>query len=457
MNLTPINKNFSRALLLIASLVTTIIQAGINLAYDKQATQSSDVSSTLGRASNAVDGNTDGNWYNNSTTSTKSEQGAWWQVDLGSKKIINQIIIYNRTDCCADRLKSYRVSISSEEYFRTNTYQQDFYVVPNPKNIIRLDAQDKQGRYVRIQLLDKNHLSLAEVQVIGGELCSSKIKNWRFPEVGYSSAHNDFGGTTNALNYPNMGAFAVLDPDGSITAWGGSNYGGVNPPTGGGYTKIYSAGSAFAALKADGTIATWGDPDWGGKKGAPKSNGYIKISSTLSAFAALRVDGTIATWGETYSENHPPIDNGYIEIYSAGNTFAALKANGTITAWGGSANAPTDSGYTKIYSNISGFAALKIDGSITTWGDFGAKSKPTPRDSGYIRIYSTNSAFAALKADGSITVWGNQRNGGSNAPRDSGYTKIYSTDSAFAALKADGSITVWGNQRNGGSNALSVE
>jgi hypothetical protein len=38
-------------------------------------------------------------------------------------------------------------------------------------------AQDKQGRYVRIQLLGKNHLSLAEVQVIGGELCSPKIKS----------------------------------------------------------------------------------------------------------------------------------------------------------------------------------------------------------------------------------------------------------------------------------------
>jgi hypothetical protein len=43
------------------------------------------------------------------------------------------------------------------------------YVTPNPKTIIRLDAQDKQGRYVRIQLLNKNYLSLAEVQVIGGE------------------------------------------------------------------------------------------------------------------------------------------------------------------------------------------------------------------------------------------------------------------------------------------------
>jgi hypothetical protein len=29
---------------------------------------------------------------------TPTEQGAWWQVDLGSKKDIKQIIIYNRTD-----------------------------------------------------------------------------------------------------------------------------------------------------------------------------------------------------------------------------------------------------------------------------------------------------------------------------------------------------------------------
>jgi hypothetical protein len=49
----------------------------------------------------AVDGNTDGYFLNKSTTHTEYEHGAWWQVDLGSKKNINQIIIYNRTDCCA--------------------------------------------------------------------------------------------------------------------------------------------------------------------------------------------------------------------------------------------------------------------------------------------------------------------------------------------------------------------
>jgi cyanophycinase-like exopeptidase len=48
-------------------------------------------------AGSAVDGNTDGEFLNKSTTHTNDEQGAWWQVDLGSRKKISQIIIYNRT------------------------------------------------------------------------------------------------------------------------------------------------------------------------------------------------------------------------------------------------------------------------------------------------------------------------------------------------------------------------
>jgi hypothetical protein len=38
----------------------------------------------------------------------------------------------------------------------------------------------KQGRYVRIQLLDKNYLSLAEIQVMG-------VDPLRFAKVDYSS------------------------------------------------------------------------------------------------------------------------------------------------------------------------------------------------------------------------------------------------------------------------------
>jgi hypothetical protein len=38
----------------------------------------------------AVDGNTDGKFLNKSTSTTEYEKGAWWQVDLGSKKNIKQ-------------------------------------------------------------------------------------------------------------------------------------------------------------------------------------------------------------------------------------------------------------------------------------------------------------------------------------------------------------------------------
>jgi hypothetical protein len=47
-----------------------------------------------------------------------------------------------------------QVSIFNRADFSTHIYQQDFHVAPNPKKTIKLDAPGKQGRYVRIQLLD---------------------------------------------------------------------------------------------------------------------------------------------------------------------------------------------------------------------------------------------------------------------------------------------------------------
>jgi hypothetical protein len=40
--------------------------------------------------------------------------------------------------------------------------------------------------------------------------------------VGYSRASNNFSGWHDAPNYPNWGAFAILQGDGSIKAWGSS-------------------------------------------------------------------------------------------------------------------------------------------------------------------------------------------------------------------------------------------
>jgi hypothetical protein len=71
-------------------------------------------------------------------------------------------------------------------------------------------------------------------------------EKWHFAEMGYSSASNNFGGFYNASNHPNLDAFAILQADGSIMAWGSSSHGGTGAPSGSDYTKIYSNGHAFA-------------------------------------------------------------------------------------------------------------------------------------------------------------------------------------------------------------------
>ena len=278
---------------------------------------------------------------------------------------------------------------------------------------------------------------------------------------------------------PNSTAFAALNADGHIAAWGYPERGGSGAPTDSGYVRITPSNSAFAALKNDGSIFAWGTFSWSERTNpgtitihepaglhAPTDKGYISIASTVDAFAALKEDGSIFAWGGPFNGGRgAPTDAGYVSIFSAGSAFAAVKADGSITAWGdgvdggnyGGFGAPTDSGYVHIATKSGAFAAMKADGSITAWGSYYQGGNGAPTDSGYTSIVSTSGAFAALKRDGSIVAWGDALYGGTGAPTDSGYVSIASSYGAFAALKPDGSITVWGvtESISGGSYAPS--
>jgi hypothetical protein len=75
------------------------------------------------------------------------------------------------------------------------------------------------------------------------------VEKWRFSEVDYSSAFNNFGGFLNAPNYPNSSTFAALKADGSIKAWGNSSFGGTGAPSDNGYTPVPpSSESPHAAI-----------------------------------------------------------------------------------------------------------------------------------------------------------------------------------------------------------------
>ncbi|GEM_PF-2390825 len=134
----------------------------INVAEGQLISQSSTYSGG-GWASLAVDGDTNGVWSNGSVTHTVNESNPWIKVDLGWDKTLYGVTIWNRTDCCSDRLSNFRVTyldsnnqvIDYKDYTRT---------AGTKTNIVSM----KSGvRYVKVELLGSGILSLAELQVWG--------------------------------------------------------------------------------------------------------------------------------------------------------------------------------------------------------------------------------------------------------------------------------------------------
>src|SRR5437588_766247 len=174
---TPSSQTFSNlSANQVANFTATAVTGNNDLAVGKTATQSSTLAgfSTATAASSGVDANTDGIFTRNSVTHTNLDANAWWQVDLGSSVTVGFIKIWNRTDCCSDRLSDYWVFVSNTPLLSTdtpstlqtraatwNSHQTSY---PNPSTTIAVNAA---GRYVRVQLSGSNYLSLAEVQVFG--------------------------------------------------------------------------------------------------------------------------------------------------------------------------------------------------------------------------------------------------------------------------------------------------
>lgn len=145
-----------------------------NLASAKVATQSSTFG--LGVAQRAVDGNIDGVYANGSVSHTfGGEAQPWWQVDLGSSRSVGSVELFNRTDCCTDRLS--KVWLLASDAPITGATLDIARTQPGvratnlggPLGLLGTSRRlDVSARYVRIQLEGSDHLSLAEVRIWQG-------------------------------------------------------------------------------------------------------------------------------------------------------------------------------------------------------------------------------------------------------------------------------------------------
>jgi hypothetical protein len=97
--------------------------------------------------------------------------GSWWRVDLGEAHRVEVVTLWNRTDCCTDRLSDFQVDlldragrvIATEDHPGAASRQ------------TRLDLAARGVHAVRVQLHGRERLSLAEVEVWGTpESCDSR-------------------------------------------------------------------------------------------------------------------------------------------------------------------------------------------------------------------------------------------------------------------------------------------
>ena len=109
---------FDNGYLSVTPLVAEHAVSAENLAKGKIARQSGEGG---GNARLAVDGNTEGNFSSGSVTHTNCNPNAWLELDLGSIQTIDAIRIWNRTDCCAERLHDYWVFVSEKPFLPTDT------------------------------------------------------------------------------------------------------------------------------------------------------------------------------------------------------------------------------------------------------------------------------------------------------------------------------------------------
>lgn len=207
-----------------------------NLALSGTATLSSTYPS--GDAFKAIDGNTNGNWSGGSVAHSQCVTGTdWLSIDLGSIKRIDEIRVWNRTDCCSERLSNAYVMVSNTPFPSNTDVSASLanalftFQLGNTTGISDINIPaGLNGRYFRIQKsgvnLGGSCLNLSEIQIFGQEICDNDSDS--IPD--YYDLDSDGDGCSDANEAYN---------DSNADSGDGGMYGtGTPPPTNGNGTVI---------------------------------------------------------------------------------------------------------------------------------------------------------------------------------------------------------------------------
>jgi hypothetical protein len=153
-----------------------------NIAMLGTATQSSNLTGFAipGNAALAIDGDRNGHYFQGSVTITNNTDPSptddglfdWWELQLDQVYSITSLNLFGRTDCCADRIDPFRLELFNGEALVStediNTFVVDFStLVPIATRGMAFAFDNLLADRVKITLLSRNYLEIAEVEVNG--------------------------------------------------------------------------------------------------------------------------------------------------------------------------------------------------------------------------------------------------------------------------------------------------
>ena len=143
----------------------------VNLARGKPARQST--TGYGGNAAKAVDGNTNTRYNKRSCTHTHRASNSWWRVDLQRSSNIQKVKVFNRGDCCGNRLRNFEVRVGNQaNRWNHNGKCGNRHSIQQGKSK-QISCSGKAGRFVFVVLRKRDFLTLCEVEVYAGSAAKS--------------------------------------------------------------------------------------------------------------------------------------------------------------------------------------------------------------------------------------------------------------------------------------------
>lgn len=372
----------------------------------------------------AIDGNTLGYFDQNAMyVSVDGSTNDWWQVDLGTSAQISLIQLFNRWDCCGNRLSNISVFLSQTPFVSTdpvatrNQAGVKEYFLSGQAGLVPQIPMNTQARYVRVQQNNTtNALQLAEVRVMGYAIGSftnpGKQTSHAASTVALPLTFTNTSGNTYTFSAQNLPPGLTINSStgeisGTLTAAAGSSYvvtvtanGPGNPAT----SFIWSIAST-----ADYSVTT-GSASVSIAPGAGLAEPVTVVPTTgFQGSVTLSATGLPSGISSSFYPSNPTTGATNLVLYvNPGTPVGTYPA--VITGVDGSAQASTTLNLTILNTQTINFPAVgsQSTGATVTLGATATSGLPVTYTGSTGSVCTVSGNTVTLAAAGTCTVAASQ-------------------------------------------------